>query len=90
MGGGTLSAQRSVPSLAELLKPASKRVKSFKIGAKYDPVALGLAADQGPFSSTFEVGDCTGISGNGNCGHEYGTDLSADDQSALLEYLKQL
>src|SRR6185437_15966437 len=50
----------SVPSLAELLKPASKRVKSFKIGAKYDPVAVGLAADQGPFSSTFEVGDCTG------------------------------
>ena len=30
------------------------------------------------------------LSGNGNCGHEYGTDPSAEDQSALLEYLKQL
>jgi hypothetical protein len=80
----------SIPTLTELLKPASKRVRSFKIGAKYDPVAVGLAVDQGPFSSTYLVGDCTGVSGNGNCGHEYGTDLSVDDQSALLEYLKQL
>jgi hypothetical protein len=80
----------SVPTLAELLKPASKRVRSFKIGAKYDPVAVGLAVDQAPFNSTYVVGDCTGVSGNGNCGHEYGTDLSTDDQTALLEYLKKL
>ena len=80
----------SVPTLAELLKPAAKRVRSFKIGAQYDPVAVGLAVDQGPFSSTYVVGDCAGMSGNGNCGHEYGTDLSVDDRSALLEYLKQL
>ncbi|HJT07190.1 MAG TPA: hypothetical protein VJ747_09700, partial [Stellaceae bacterium] len=75
----------SVPSLAELLKP--KRVRSFKIGAKYDPIAVGLAVDQGPLDSTYQVGDSSGASANGNCGHEYGIDLSADDQSALLEYL---
>lgn len=28
--------------------------------------------------------------GNGNGGHEYGTDLSPDDKTALIEYLKKL
>jgi hypothetical protein len=80
----------SVPTLAELLKPASQRVRVFKIGPNYDPDAVGLAADQGTFSSTYQVGDCTGVSGNGNCGHEFGTDLSPADQKALLEYLKRI
>jgi mono/diheme cytochrome c family protein len=80
----------SVPTLAELLKPAAKRVKAFKIGPQYDPDAVGLAVNQGVFSSDYQVGDCDGVSGNGNCGHEYGTDLSPDDQRALLEFLKKL
>ena len=29
-------------------------------------------------------------SGNSNCGHEYGTTLSAANKRALLEYLKAL
>jgi hypothetical protein len=32
----------------------------------------------------------TGERGNGNAGHEYGTDLGADDKRALIEYLKTL
>jgi hypothetical protein len=32
----------------------------------------------------------TGIRGNGNGGHVYGTDLSDSDKSALLEFLKKL
>jgi hypothetical protein len=28
------------------------------------------------------------LPGNGNGGHTYGTELSADDKRALLEYLK--
>ena len=37
----------------------------------------------------YQAGDCAGQSGNGNCGHEYGTDLTSDDRAALLEFLKQ-
>lgn len=81
----------SVPTLAELLKPAAERTASFQIGSAYDPVAVGLARDQTQFSFTLKTTDCTDIvSGNSRCGHDYGTDLSAEDKRALLEYLKQL
>jgi hypothetical protein len=30
------------------------------------------------------------VRGNGNGGHTYGTDLSAGDKAALIEYLKTL
>jgi hypothetical protein len=84
----------SVPTLADLLKPASERPKSFKVGPAYDPVKVGLAADQTAFDYTLITTGCDGdqrISGNSNCGHEFGTTtLTPDQKRALLEYLKTL
>ena len=81
----------SVPTLRELLKPASQRVKSFKIGPNYDTDAVGLAVDQDKFDYTLVTTGCDALnSGNSNCGHEFGTELSEDEKEALLEYLKVL
>ncbi|MCI0734454.1 MAG: di-heme-cytochrome C peroxidase, partial [Methylococcaceae bacterium] len=85
----------SVPSLAELLKPAAERVTSFKVGPAYDSVNVGLAAEQTRFDYTYRTTDCSAgdsgrNSGNSRCGHEFGTRLSADEKKALLEYLKVL
>jgi hypothetical protein len=81
----------SVPTLAELLKPAAARVATFQIGASYDLVNLGLSVDQPGLSFTLSTTACDARgSGNSRCGHEYGTRLPADEKSALLEYLKTL
>lgn len=81
----------SVPTLAELLKPAAKRIKQFKIGPAYDTVNVGLAVEQGQFDYTLTTTDCANLnSGNSNCGHEFGTQLPDADKKALLEYLKIL
>jgi mono/diheme cytochrome c family protein len=81
----------SVPTLAELLKPAAERVSSFKVGPAYDIVNVGLAVDQTRFDYTLQTTDCSDRnSGNSRCGHEFGTTLSPDEKKALLEYLKTL
>src|SRR6202041_1794429 len=69
----------SVPTLAELLKPAADRVKKFKIGPAYDIVNVGLAVEQTQFNFELETTDCSDLnSGNSRSGHEFGTQLSAD------------
>ncbi len=81
----------SVPTLAELLKPAAERVKTFKVGQAYDIVNVGLAVDQPEFNFELETTDCSDRnSGDSRCGHEFGTGLSAEEKKALLEYLKTL
>ncbi len=81
----------SVPSLAELLKPANDRVALFKIGPAYDRVNVGLAAEQPMSKSEMTTTDCKQpASGNSRCGHEYGVNLSPQEKKALLEYLKTL
>jgi len=81
----------SVPTLAELLKPAAERVAQFKIGNAYDTVNVGLAVEQPQFNYTLVTTDCSDLnSGNSRCGHEFGTQLSSQEKKALLEYLKTL
>ena len=81
----------SVPTLAELLKPAAERVKEFKVGPAYDRDTIGLAVDQPQSNFTLKTTDCAELnSGNSRCGHEFGATLPADDKKALLEYLKTL
>ncbi len=81
----------SVPTLAELLKPAAERVKSFKIGPAYDTENIGLATEQTQFDFTLETTDCSDLnSGRSRCGHEFGTQLAPQEKKALLEYLKML
>lgn len=82
----------SVPTLAELLKPASQRVGAFKVGSAYDVEAVGLAVEQSQFGDyRLQTTDCNARdSGNSRCGHEFGTQLPAAEKRALLEYLKTL
>ncbi len=82
----------SVPTLDDLLKPENERPGTFPLGHReYDPVKLGYVSEidkvpaaERPFVTKYD----TGIAGNSNRGHLYGTRLSASDRKALLEYLK--
>ncbi len=75
----------SVPNLAELLKPAAQRRKTFPVGSReYDPVQVGFKDD--PSQPVFD----TNADGNSNAGHEFGSQLTSDERLQLLEYLKSL
>ena len=83
----------SVPTLADLLKPAAERAVKFKVGPAYDTTNIGLAVDQPQSSFELETTGCPDLdpnSGNSRCGHEFGVNLSNDEKKALLEYLKTL
>jgi hypothetical protein len=81
----------SVPTLAELLKPAAQRVSAFQVGPAYDVQNVGLAVQQSKFDYRLQTTDCSARdSGNSRCGHEYGTGLADTEKRALLEYLKSL
>lgn len=74
----------SVPTLQDLLSPPEKRPKIFLKGcSNFDFAKIGRSCDQG-----FEFD--TSLRGNRNTGHVYGTDLTAPEQAALIEYLKTL
>jgi mono/diheme cytochrome c family protein len=80
----------SVPSMRDLLKPGAERPKIFYRGYDvYDPVNVGLIS-QGEEAE--RVGTRYDVSerASGNQGHEYGTNLSAKEKDALIEYLKTL
>lgn len=75
----------SVPTLAELLKPASRRVVTFHVGSlEFDPVNVGFISDP-----AFPVYD-TKVTGNHNTGHEHGSQLAENEKLDLIEYLKSL
>jgi mono/diheme cytochrome c family protein len=78
----------SVPTLWDLLQPASARPTRFPMGQReYDPDKVGYVTEMSePPRFTFDVS----MPGNSNAGHEYGTDLSEDEKRDLLEYLKSL
>ncbi len=61
-------------------------------GIAFDPDRVGFKSGPGDGPFEFHVRDASGavIPGNDNAGHEYGTQLSAADRAALLEYLKSL
>ncbi len=80
----------SVPSLNDLLKPKAERPAVFHRGYNvYDPGDLGFVSKGAEAEKSGRAFD-TRLRGNGNGGHEYGTDLPEADRSALLEYLKTL
>ena len=92
----------SVPSLAELLKPAlpsgsgagldkSKfRMAKFNVGTRrFDPVNVGY--DASPAAPGNEFVFDTSLPGNSNAGHDYGASgFTAADRAALIAYLKTL
>lgn len=83
----------SVPTMMDLLQPASERPVSFFRGNDIiDGEKLGFIADRAEDSEgrAFFRFD-TRVPGNGNHGHEgeiFGTRLSEQDKQALVEYLK--
>ncbi len=81
----------SVLSIAELLQPVNKRRKKFYLGTReFDPVNIGYVSKKTIADATAFEFD-TGLVGNSNSGHEYGTvHLSDSDKKELLEYIKTL
>ena len=82
----------SVPTLRDVLEPSARRPAVFYRGYDvYDPVKVGfvtsVAEENGKRYFKYDVK----VPGNGNAGHEgkrFGTELSAEDKDALVEYLK--
>ncbi len=80
----------SVPSLRDLLKKPEERPKQFHRGYDvYDPDKVGFVSTaEATTESSFLVD--SNVEGNGNGGHNFGTELSAGDKKSLVEYLKTL
>jgi mono/diheme cytochrome c family protein len=80
----------SVPTLRDLLEPPERRPSVFVRGyGVYDYANVGFVS-AGPEAEREGFRFDTGVRGNGNGGHLYGTDLSQSDKEALLEFLKTL
>jgi mono/diheme cytochrome c family protein len=78
----------SVPDVRSLLEPPALRPTLFYIGYDvYDYDNVGFVT-QGPDAERHGWRFDTSVRGNGNGGHEYGTELSAAQKAALIEYLK--
>jgi cytochrome c peroxidase len=81
----------SVPTLRDLLTPPAQRPTTFFRGNDtYDQAAVGFVSALAQEGATKFMRFDTTLAGNGNRGHDYGTNLSAADRDALLEYLKTL
>ena len=80
----------SVPTLRDLLEPVDKRPKIFYRGCDvFDPVNVGFIS-QGAEAARVGWKQDASTRGDGNQGHNYGTELSDDDKKALVEYMKTL
>jgi hypothetical protein len=83
----------SVPTLEDLLVPAANRPTIFWRGYDvYDRERTGFVSSGAEAERAGWRYD-TSVVGNSNAGHDgdaYGTQLSADDKRALIEYLKTL
>ncbi|HUI57368.1 MAG TPA: hypothetical protein VLY04_20470 [Bryobacteraceae bacterium] len=80
----------SVPNMRELLLPPDQRSKIFYRGYDvYDQANMGFVST-GPQAELEGLRYDTSVRGNSNQGHTYGSDLSAADKQALIEYLKTL
>jgi mono/diheme cytochrome c family protein len=82
----------SVPTLRDLLEPASARPAAFYRGNDlYDRVRVGFVSDVATEGGRRYFRLDTSLPGNSNAGHEgerYGTELPPADKDALVEYLK--
>ncbi|WP_290650127.1 c-type cytochrome [Aquisalimonas sp.] len=81
----------SVPTLEDMLEPAERRPETFYRGYDvYHPERMGFI-HQGEEAQRLGFHYDTREPGNSNAGHEgpqFGTELSAEDKEALIEYLK--
>ena len=85
----------SVPTLYDLLLPASQRPKMFHVGVEFDPVKVGVDTRD---ASGFLLN--TSLPGNSNAGHSFedgtlgkgvvGKLLTDAERWAIIEYLKSI
>ncbi len=82
----------SVPTLAELLKargPTRQAVQDRPcLRTPVNVASRSISLNSTTPSITTDCSDLS--SGNSNCGHEFGTQLTDPEKKALLEYLKTL
>jgi len=82
----------SVPTLRDLLEPSPQRPKTFYRGYDvYDQKKVGFISEVGEEKDRKYFQYKTEEPGNSNKGHEgkrFGTELSASEKDALVEYLK--
>jgi hypothetical protein len=81
----------SVANMWDLLTPPDARPKTFFLGSReYDVEKLGYRTTPDPNAPAPAWEFKTSETGNSNGGHVYGINLSDDDKSALIEFLKKL
>jgi hypothetical protein len=81
----------SVPSLGALLETPDARPQLFYRGNDLlDAKNVGFVSDVSTQGSRQFFRYDVSIAGNSNAGHQYGTQLSADDKRAVVEYMKTL
>ena len=81
----------SVPTLRDLLSPPEDRPTTFYRGnPTYDPDNLGFVSTEAENNDQSYFEYDTTLPGNSNAGHVYGIDLSNNEKTVLIEYLKQL
>ncbi len=84
----------SVPTIYDLLKPASERPVTFPTGQReYDPVKLGIQTDRAKYALPPGLAGFlmdTRFPGNWNTGHEWSfyPSLTDDQRYAIIEFLK--
>lgn len=79
----------AVPTLIDLLSPASERPQSFYLGCQnYDVHKMGYRCNHLIDRNLYHYD--TTLKGNSNSGHEYGTNLSIREKFELIEFLKSL
>ncbi|HVH26181.1 MAG TPA: cytochrome c [Vicinamibacterales bacterium] len=79
----------SVPTLRALLFPEERPAIFYRGYDVYDWQKVGFVSE-GPDAEQNGVRFDTSLRGNSNTGHTYGSELSAGDRQALIEYLKTL
>jgi hypothetical protein len=81
----------SVPTLRDLLEAPENRPTEFYRGYDvFDPVKVGFIWNVPEENGRKFFRYDTSAPGNGNAGHLYGTNLTAEEKDALVEYMKKL
>jgi hypothetical protein len=81
----------SVPTLRDLLEKPENRPQEFYRGYDvFDQEKVGFVSNIAQENGKQYFKLDTTITGNSNNGHLYGTELSAEDKDALVEYMKNL
>ena len=87
---GLTAAACQLAAFTRIDLPPEKRTPVFYRGYDvYDPQNMGFVSS-GAEAARVGFKYDTGVPGNGNGGHLYGTSLNPADKAALIEYLKTL